>query len=316
MPRLLLLALVLCTCGAASAQTLSTLIVPPEGAAAAELSAAQLDSVAAIEVRVAIARDRGQDATADSLRDVLRALVPPPVLPYARVFADGNVRSGVTGAASAGSSTGSLGVQVQTRAFGRLADAAFRISVIGQADSVTSDFGAALLAPASGSTLNAGIADVRFIDVLGGLDVRAYGSVSTSNWSVPTDSTSPGGGPGRRPIDAGVLGAGLLLSEAFVSGLFPGGAPVAVVGDFGVAVRTVIGDLGTASNTPFRVALFGGDQRAFVGVEAGLGIQVGGVKAGLTYYYFDEDVAGFGNGQVVAGIGIETALIQGVLTRL
>ena len=156
----------------ATAQNLTTLIVP--------------DSSESENYRLAFAGDNPQD----------RAFV--------RLLADGAVRGEVTQQSQTGTATDSVGVQATSTILGFRTDATFLVSVVGTADDVTESYGRALLAPASGSTLSAGLIDVRLHDILGDLDVRAYGSVSTSDWATSSSEVE------AEPVSDGVLGAGFL----------------------------------------------------------------------------------------------------------
>ncbi|MAQ92443.1 MAG: hypothetical protein CMM84_02765 [Rhodothermaceae bacterium] len=279
-----LVAFVLCLPAAGAAQTLTSLLVPAASEEAAYTTAL---------------------SPADSAESP-RA--------FARLYADGALRSGVSGGSDAATATGSLGVQLALDAFGLRTDATVLISIVGAADSVQADYARTLIAPASGSTLNAGLIDTRFHDVLFGLDLRLYGSASTSEWSVPVGPDGlfdPMGPP--QPFTAGSLGAGVLLGETLLSGTIAGSTTVGVTLDAGVAVRTLFGDIVSDDFDPLRQSLLGDTDTVFIGPEAGLHVQINGVKAGITTYWFGDDIRGFGNGQVVAGIGIQTPLVSGAL---
>jgi hypothetical protein len=63
------------------------------------------------------------------------------------------------------------------------------------------------------------------------------------------------------------------------------------------------------------VALLNTTEKGHWGVEATLGLEVNGVKAGVTYYGFWNEVPGMSDGQVVAGLSVESALLRGFLNR-
>ncbi|MEL7364196.1 MAG: hypothetical protein AAFN13_19125, partial [Bacteroidota bacterium] len=152
--RLLLALLALCLPAVGAAQTLTSLLVPTTAEEPAYTAAlTRTDTTGAVA--------------------------------FARLYADGALRSGLSGDSQASTATGSLGVQLALDALGVRTDATVLISVVGAADSVDTDYARTLIAPASGSTLNAGLIDARFHDVLFGLDVRLYGSASTSEWAIP-----------------------------------------------------------------------------------------------------------------------------------
>jgi hypothetical protein len=266
-----------------TAQTLTTLVIPN----------AQEDS--------ALGNPRNRDSS----------------ISYVRVFADGAVRSGVTGETENGTATGSLGVQVASELAGNRTDATFLVSVVGTGEVVSESYGRSILAPGSGSTLSAGLVDARIHDVFRRADLRGYLSVSTSDWSVPVDSMglfSEGGDP--RTYSVGVFGMGILVGETLVRGIVASNTSVAVTLDLGVSSRFLIGDLSSEANESFREGFIGTDRNWFVGVEGMLGVQINGIKAGISVYrYFDTDLSGFSDGQVVAGIGIQTPIVSGILNR-
>lgn len=285
--RRLLILLALCFPSFVTAQTLTTIIIPDKGEDD-EYNKAFDDSANTIQ---------GKNA-------------------FARLFADGAVRGGVTGETTkAGAATGSLGIQVASRLGGKRADATFLVSVIGAADSVSADYGAVLLAPASGNTLSAGLIDVRIRDVVL-VDLRMYGSVSTSDWSVPVDENGLFDLEGtHQTFSAGVIGVGILLGETILAGRMAENTTAAVTLDAGLSLRSLFGDVVNGSNNAFRESLFPGEATTRLGIEISLGIQISGVKAGVSYYHYGGDIAGFSNGQVVAGIGLQTPIVSGTLRR-
>jgi hypothetical protein len=57
--------------------------------------------------------------------------------------------------------------------------------------------------------------------------------------------------------------------------------------------------------------LLGDTKRNFFGFEFGLGLEYNEIKAGLSYYRMNGNVAGLSHGQVVAGISIQANLNSG-----
>lgn len=244
---------------------------------------------------------------------------PDDSLPFVEIFADGGVRSGVTGDSDDGAATGSLGVQLTTRLQGRPIGAAFTVSVIGASSQVESEYGASMLAPASGSTLDAGLAEARWQEILGPLDLRGYGSVATSDWSVPVGPDGLFDAAGTpETFGMGVLGGGLLVGKTLLSGEVAT-TKVAVVMDAGLSFRALFGDLSANANDSLRTSFLGTDDTLFGGAEIGLAIQVNGVKAALTFYQYAErdesSITGLTDGQVVAGIAVQAPIVSGQLRQ-
>lgn len=245
--------------------------------------------------------------------------------PYVSVFADGGVRSGVDGTAESSSATGSLGVTIAREVsrepgYKSVDTGLFQVSVIGTSEGVRERFGNSLLAPASGSTLSAGLIEGRFGDVMRwgqvGIDVRAYGSVATTEWIVPTgeEGTFEPGGE-EQTLSVGVLGAGVLFGTTLLEGQIAGNTNVGVVLDVGLSLRSLLGELTTSANGPLRASLFNeSEARVFGGLELGFGVQVNGVTAGLNLYqYLGGEIPGVNDGQVVAGIAVKAPISSGRL---
>jgi len=237
------------------------------------------------------------------------------------LFADANLKSLLAQNTGGNPQTAaaSLGLSYRTESF----IAHLLVNAIGQSDDVRRNFGAALLMPASGPSLGAGLLDLTFrIGSLGslcqGLAVHAYGSVSSGTWV-----DAPGNGAEYGAI---VGGAGGTLRCLLFSGSFsqdpdriveaPGaGNRVAAFLEVGPSFRTIGGEIADADNNNVRLALLNTTEKPHWGVEATLGLEVNGVKAGVTYYGFWNDIPGMSDGQVVAGVSVESALLRGFLNR-
>ena len=264
----------------------------------------------------------------------------PRDMKYVEVFADGNLKDAIAQDRSVQMASGSVGV---TYATDRTL-ASFLINAVGTASPLTENFGSSLLAPASGGSLSAGMIDVTFRPFLryrkpergdqnasepGGLArrlaTRWYLSISSAKW---TDVTASEENEAELPVIGAVAaGMGTGIRYFFVSGFLndrnrdlprpenvgdlAGLNPVAVYFDLGPVMRWLGGDIGSDTNSTVRRALFGPGRRTRVGLEAGLGIQYQGMKAGLTYYWFDGENSGFSDGQVIAGFSVQTALMRG-----
>jgi hypothetical protein len=239
------------------------------------------------------------------------------------LFADANLKSLLaqnTGG-NPQSAAGSLGLTYRTESF----LAHLMVNAIGQSDPVRRSFGASLLLPASGPSLGAGLVDIAFrIGSVGSLcqslALHAYGSASSATWiDAPAGATEPEYG-------AIVGGAGGTLRCVMFSGSFsqdpdrlpddaPGGNRIAAFLEVGPSFRTIGGEIADADNNDVRLALLNTTEKGHWGMEATLGLEVNGVKAGVTYYGFWNDIPGMSDGQVVAGLSVESALLRGFLNR-
>jgi hypothetical protein len=264
----------------------------------------------------------------------------PPCMRYVEVFADGNIKDAITQAASVQSASGSIGVSFATdRTL-----ASFLVNAVGSSPALRENFGASLLAPASGGSLSAGLIDVTFrpfvhygkpetcdtpsksAGLARRLAMRWYLSVSSAKWSYsPSDAAE--NDSELRDIGAVAIGIGAGFRYFFLNGNLndtnaasprqtqvsdlESRKPVAVYIDVGPAMRWLGGDIGSDVNAPIRQALFGPGRRMRIGLEVDLGVQFKGMKSGLTYYWFDGENTGFTDGQVIAGFSVQTALFGG-----
>jgi hypothetical protein len=239
------------------------------------------------------------------------------------LFADANLKSLLaqnTGG-NPQAAAGSIGLSYRTESF----LAHLLVNAIGQSDPVRRNFGASLLLPASGPSLGAGLIDLSVrIASLGplcqSLGLHAYGSVSSGTWvDAPVGATEP---------EYGVIvgGAGGALRCVMFSGSFSqdpdrvaemsaSGNRIAAFLEVGPSFRTIGGEIADADNSDVRLALLNTTDKGHWGVEATLGLEVNGVKAGVTYYGFWNEIPGMSDGQVVAGLSVESALLRGFLNR-
>jgi hypothetical protein len=232
------------------------------------------------------------------------------------VYADGNIKDVVGEDAEGTTASGSLGVGYST---GRFIINAL-VNAVGTATPLTENFGTALLAPAAGNSLSAGVLDTRFSffkrprdgGVCSSFGMRAYGSVSSARWEVDTAGTTFG-------VVTPGFGLGLFCQMLNVREPATGtdaGRSLAVVIDFGGAVRGIAGDVAQSSNDEVRRTIIGErNKRTWVGVEAGIAIQLNGLKAGLTLYAFPGEIPGLSDGQVTAGFSVQSSLLSGRVRR-
>lgn len=238
---------------------------------------------------------------------------------YVEVFADGNLKAalGQKSDDNPQSASGSLGVLYRTDKL----IAQFVINAVGQAEAVRGNFGASLLPPASGNSLSAGLMDITWVLVddralCNTVAVHSYVSVSSAKWiHTPASSTEQ-----EYAVVTGGGGAGMRC-QFFGGPVVPNADDdpdensntVAVYLDVGLAFRTIGGDVASTANDAVRESLLGTTKRQRLGVEVGLGIQVNGVKAGLTFYGFHGEIPGLSDGQVVAGFSVQSAIFKGFM---
>jgi hypothetical protein len=119
-----------------------------------------------------------------------------------------------------------------------------------------------------------------------------------------------------KALNVPVLGFGVGFSYTFASetiGASGDRKGVGMVLDVGFSSRHLRGDL--YDQGQLRQALLSTDDRNFYGYEIGLNLQYDQLRAGFTYYRLSGGVAGFSNGQVVAGVSIQANLNSGELDR-
>lgn len=258
--------------------------------------------------------------TFDFRRDVIDTVPGEPVeirlvTGEYEVFADGNIKDVVGGNADETTASGSLGLGYSD---GRFIVSAL-VNAVGTATPLTENFGSALLAPAAGASLNAGVLDLRWSaagrpgrGICGAYGLHAYASVSSARWQADSAGTTFG------VVTPGV-GIGPFCQLLNIKESSPDGGDsrtLAAVLDVGVAVRGIAGDIAQSANDSVRSFLLNGDQRTRVGVEVGLALQLNGLKAGLTLYAFPGEVPGLSDGQVIAGFSVQSPLLSGKISRL
>jgi hypothetical protein len=244
------------------------------------------------------------------------------------VFVDGNLKNVIGEPGEGTNAAGSLGI----RYVGKTYLATGLINVAGTGDTITQAFGATMLAPSSGTGLNAGLLDIRRRHLWPSWDetcrrlhqeqdrhplrcnigIHLYASASSARWATQVDSN----GVVVEAVGVPVLGTGLGLSYTFATGSIgtaddPKG--VGMVLDVGLATRHLRGDL--FDQTPTRLALLSSTDRDFYGYEIGLSLQYDQLRAGFTYYRLTGDVPGLSDGQVVAGVSLQANLNSGELNR-
>ncbi len=201
-----------------------------------------------------------------------------------------------------------------------------QINIAAKQDTVRDGFGASLLTPGSGKALTAGLLEwrrsigsffgcesrgklprlVREILRDDHLKVRAYGTVSSSVWSLPVAGSAPAEAVSVVPIGFG-LGLGYtLIDEAFDE------KPVAAGIVFGFSRRLIHGDIAGESHDLQRQAILGTSKESFSGYETGLELQFAQISGGVTFYSFPRaaTVPGFSRGQVVAGFSIRSNVLE------
>lgn len=89
---------------------------------------------------------------------------------------------------------------------------------------------------------------------------------------------------------------------------------VAGIIDFGLAWRTLGGDIVNEANRAVLENVLNSAAKNRLGLEIGVALQVNDLRAGLTYYLFGGRVPGLSRGQVVAGFSVAVPLIKGPLS--
>lgn len=217
----------------------------------------------------------------------------------ARVFADGTIRGTAEGTeAPEGVGTGALAVSLDHG--NRLWYAS--LTIASTEDTLTDNFGAALLAPGAGKALASGLISVMYHDVLAsGLAVHPYLSSARHLWSVKDTTRS-----------ATVLGFGILFRRDLGTQRV-GGKDVSLAAEIGPTSRFLGGDILSLSDTS-RVDGIGTDETAFFGVEGGATLSVGDLVGSVQLYYMfgdnDDRVLGLSNLQLVAGFSVKGELFR------
>ena len=236
------------------------------------------------------------------------------------VYLDGALKG--DDAKSASTATGSLGIST----FQPTYSFAGQINIAAKTDTVREDYGTALLNPGSGKALKAGIVEWRrpinrffsckklpkpFQAILRDdkVSLRAYGSVSRAEWSIPRAQ------PTADKLDTVVrvtpigYGIGVAYSVRQTTVL---DKSLAIGLTLGFAQRILKGDGAAVNFDAQRRTLLGTEKTSFSGVEAGLELQFGDVTGGITYYTFPRaaTVPGFSRGQVIGGFAIKANVLD------
>jgi hypothetical protein len=247
------------------------------------------------------------EATQGRLDSILGRLVRDSMV--VSVFGNGNVKTAIADTTGATRVQGALGVVRSTCS----ADFTVQLNVAATSDTIRSNFGTSLLAPATGGFLKAGLVDFRAADALrlgraGRIGLHVYTTVSASDWGVP--------GTADEIFQATVVGLGAGVYKQLLRNDFDG-TFVAVGLEMGAAYRGLYGDLAGEGNRLRRIRMLGSDAKHFVGPEIGFSLQVSQLRGGLHFYYFPStDIPGLGRGQVVAGFALQGGLISRRILRL
>lgn len=261
----------------------------------------------------------------------------PHCLTQLEVFADGNIKN-VLGNSDVNSvASGALGLRVVGSRF----QVSGLINVAGPSDTVTSAFGATLLAPATGRSLNAASLVVRQrLRDWGDPACLRYNYPQTCNqgFRIEVNATSRLWATETRvepPNDAGrdttkvvtatsqvpMYGIDAAWSYEFFRGAIVSSdsakRAAAMWLDVGYSRRAIRGDIGSTSEetTAIRQKLLGSSQRTFDGYHAALTLSYGQIESKLTYLWLNGDVRGLSGGQVIASVSLRAALASGLLKR-
>jgi hypothetical protein len=217
----------------------------------------------------------------------------------ARVFADGTIRGTAEGKqAGEGVGTGALAVALNFRQQLWYAS----VTVASTEDTLSGNFGAALLAPGSGKALSSGLLSVNYMNALGrGWGLHPYVSTSRHLWLVEDTARS-----------TTVLGMALLAHRE-VGSQQVGGNQVSLSVEIGPTARFLGGDILDLSEST-RDEGIGTSKTAFLGIESGGTLRVGDLVGSVQLYYLfggDEDrVLGLSNLQLVAGFSVKGELFK------
>jgi hypothetical protein len=257
------------------------------------------------------------------------------------VYADGNLKTALTKGDDAQVAAASLGLGIGIRR----ATIDLLINTVGTAPAVKSNWGTTLLSPGSGSSLAAGLLEVRWLfhkyedtppakkpeakekvaptpeesasaEATRGLwktGIRGYGSISSAKWQVNSNDETG--------VVVGGLGLGAFFAlQGDTKNIDSTRNHTGAILDVGLAGRFIGGDIANDLHQSELDTAMARSGKVHVGIELGLQLYINGAKASLTYYAFGgvlggKDVAGLTRGQVVAGFSVQSALFQGVLHK-
>jgi hypothetical protein len=183
------------------------------------------------------------------------------------------------------------------------------IGILATDDTISSDYGSSLLIPQSGkSSAVLDIAFYQFWDSFLGRDLpiiyRFYTYISTTTWAQNIDDRT------SYSENGSIFGYGLLVGlQLFSSQDANNKNNAAITFQIGYARRSIFGDLSYNQNTLQN--FLNSDSDTWGGFEVGFMTYYKGINVGLSYYYFgDDDISGFSNGQVTGGISFSIDLIE------
>jgi hypothetical protein len=242
--------------------------------------------------------------------------------PRAHVFATGNLQSVAGQSSNATTTTGSLGVSYEGTRF-RVTGL---VSVAAAVDTAQSQFGATMLTTASGSTLNAGLIDIRLWHVFKGRPEECFGDQGVDDWRCNIGFRTSGSASSTfwrdtvtakpdtlRPAISVVTWAVYFGTfYAFSAGKI-GTKDLSVVFNLGLETRVVRGDLLDKADSIEHADYLHTTRGAFYGRVVSLEITYGDVHASLEYHNLNGEVNGFSRGAIVAGIALQADLISGIL---
>ena len=230
------------------------------------------------------------------------------------IYADGTIRGALNGTGdSEAAGTGSVGLGVAFANGWRLSSS---IGIASSVDTVSSSFGGVVLVPGAGKgRLTSVIVDAstpKFKAKGPAIGAFGYISAASSVWRVADTGTVV------FEENASVVGVGSGLYWDLLKGRLLNDVGISL--RLGVAGRFLQGDIGQ-NDRPRIVALNGSPKRSFWGLEAGLGMQVGGILAGVQYYSLgrgesDTRIPSLTGGQIVVGIGIAAPVVSGPMSAV
>jgi hypothetical protein len=250
---------------------------------------------------------------------------------YMSMFLDGALKGGGGTTQGAGSSptttaSGALGIQTIHQTYSFFA----QMTVAAKTDTIGSSFGPSILTPGVGKPLNSGFAEWRqsIRDWMGSpvvathddrgvidrLSTRLYGTVSSAIWHRPDSVIVKDSVPDSEIVKNPVLhiapiGYGVGLAY-LVDSDSANGKNMAMGLVFGFTQRRLHGDGSAEIYADERRKMIGTSKLSFCGYEAGLELQYGDLRGGVTFYSFPKatSVPGFTRGQIVAGFAISSDL--------
>lgn len=222
---------------------------------------------------------------------------------YVSIFADGNLQGLVADADGAeGLASGALGISV---ARGEKVLWLASINVASTSDTITNNFGSAILTPAGGKSLTSGTLELYYKNLFKirgkEISLHTYASASSAKWKSATDVKS-----------ATVSGLGVTIVNDIIDSQSRENS-VYLGFEFGLSYRTVLGD--AINEEDFLQNTIGIKGNSFLGFEGGLKIKFNRITAGLQGYYLwdienGEKTDGITSFQIVGGISITGAIFQ------